>query len=76
VSLTEQLRDRIRAERGRWDSKRMLHACRDAGFHCTVQRARQIFQKVAEANPELLVRTEGTRWTYDTPEQPGTRCEP
>jgi hypothetical protein len=62
----DQLEAHIRNEGGRWDSRRMQEACAAAGHHVTVQRARLIFQHLADANPDLLVKVAGTRWSYDT----------
>ena len=62
----DQLEAHIRAEGGRWNSARMWRACAAAGHHVTVQRARLIFQHLAEAQPDLLVKVDGSRWSYDT----------
>lgn len=62
----DQLEAHIRTEGGRWNSDRMQEACRTAGHPVTVQRARLIFQHLAEANPNLLVKVDGARWSYDT----------
>lgn len=63
--LLDQLEARIRTEGGRWDSRRMLKACRAVDHHVTVHRARRIFQHLAEQHPDLLVKVDGTRWSYD-----------
>lgn len=62
----DRLEAHIRAEGGRWNSARMTRACHTAGHHVTVHRARLIFQHLAEEQPDLLVKVDGTRWTYDT----------
>jgi len=62
----DRLDEHIRASGGRWDSTRMLHACHEAGHFVTVQRAREIFRRLADARPDLLMKVEGKRWLYDT----------
>jgi hypothetical protein len=68
VSRTDQLRDRIRAEGGRWDQKRALATYEALGFHCNLPRARRNLRHVAETNPGLLVPVDGLRWTFDVEE--------
>lgn len=62
----DRLEAHIRNEGGRWDSRRMREACAAVGHHVTVQRARLIFQHLAEQQPDLLAKVGGTRWSYDT----------
>jgi hypothetical protein len=68
--LSDQLRDRIRAEGGRWDGERAHALCREAGGECSFLTAQMVLRKTAERNPDLLTEVAGERWTYTAPERP------
>lgn len=65
--LSDQLRDRIRAEGGRWDGERAHAVCREAGGSCSFLTAQMVLRKTAERNPDLLMEVDGERWTYTAP---------
>lgn len=67
--LSDQLRDRIRAEGGRWDGERAHAVCREAGGSCSFLTAQMVLRKTAEQNPDLLTEVDGERWTYTAPER-------
>ncbi|MGW1071535.1 hypothetical protein [Streptomyces sp. NPDC002537] len=60
------LRDRIKADGGRWDSKRAQAACETLGIRAlTPTSARQYLTTIAKSNPNLLVPVEGKSFTYE-----------
>lgn len=68
LSNLDRLRDRIRAEGGRWDQKRALAAYAALGFHCSLVRARIDLRDVAKMDPGLMAPVDGLRWTFDVKE--------